>query len=91
MKFRWKKGLKKTLKCKGTAFNIRVKYQGDKIFSKTPVLLISNFVLDICNDVHFKNVRLETIRWNTAKFLRDSNKKPYPLAIFNLFNMYNVQ
>lgn len=76
--------------CEGTAFNIRVKYQGDKIFTKAPVLLISNFELDICYDVHFKNVRLTTIRWRKCELLKDSNKKPYPLCIFDLFNKYNI-
>lgn len=76
--------------CEGTAFNIRVKYQGDKIFTRAPVLLISNFELDICYDPHFRNVRLHTIRWNTCNMLKDSNKKPYPLCIFRLFEHYNV-
>lgn len=76
--------------CEGTAFNIRVKYQGDKIFTKAPVLLISNFELDICYDYHFKNVRLHTIRWNTCNLLKESNKKPYPLCIFDLFEHYDV-
>ncbi|AGZ03694.1 NS1 [Solenopsis invicta densovirus] len=77
--------------CEGTAFNIRVKYQGDKIFTKAPVLLISNFELDICYDTHFKNVRLHTIRWVKCPLLKDSNKKPYPLCIFDLFNKYNIE
>lgn len=76
--------------CEGTAFNIRVKYQGDKIFTKAPVLLISNFELDICYDYHFKNVRLYTIRWVTCPLLKDSNKKPYPTCVFDLFKHYNV-
>lgn len=76
--------------CEGTAFNIRVKYQGDKIFTKCPVLLISNFELDICYDSHFKGVRLHTIRWKTCSLLKDSNKKPYPLCIFDLFEKYNI-
>ncbi|XP_046400709.1 uncharacterized protein LOC124166998 [Ischnura elegans] len=76
--------------CEGTAFNIRVKYQGDKIFKRTPACLISNYNLDICNDSHFNNVRLHTMRWSTAPMLAASKKKPYPLAIFDLFDLYNV-
>lgn len=76
--------------CEGTAFNIRVKYQGDKIFTKAPVLLISNFELDICYDYHFKNVRLHTIRWNTCELLKESVKKPYPTCVFDLFEIYNI-
>lgn len=77
--------------CEGTAFNIRVKYQGDKIFTKAPVLLISNFELDICYDYHFKDVRLYTIRWKKCELLKESTKKPYPTCIFDLFKKYNVQ
>lgn len=76
--------------CEGSAFNIRVKFQGDKIFSKTPVCLISNNTLDISSDPHFRNVRCKTFRWQTCISLKNSNKKPYPLAIFDLFEMYNV-
>lgn len=76
--------------CEGTAFNIRVKYQGDKIFTKAPVLLISNFELDICYDFHFKDVRLHTIRWSTCGLLKESTKKPYPTCVFDLFKLYNV-
>lgn len=76
--------------CEGTALNIRVKYQGDKIYKKTPVLLISNSMLDICSDPAFKGIRLVTFTWNVAPFLRDSTLKPYPLAIFDLYNMYGI-
>jgi len=76
--------------CEGTAFNIRVKFQGDKIFTKAPVLLISNFQLDICGDPHFENVRLKTINWQTAELLRTSTLKPYPLCLFEIYKMYNI-
>ena len=76
--------------CEGTSFNIRVKYQGDKIFKRTPACLISNFDLDICGDPHFRNVRLHTMRWKSAPLLASSKKKPYPLSIFDLYELYNV-
>lgn len=76
--------------CEGTAFNVRVKFKGDAIFTKTPVLLISNTMLQICSDYAFNNVRLYTMRWKTAPLLKDSDKKPYPLCIFDLFEKYNI-
>lgn len=76
--------------CEGTAFNIKVKFQGDKIFTKTPVLLIANYMLDICYDIHFKDVRLKTYVWKQCNMLKASNKKPYPLVIFDLFEYYNI-
>jgi hypothetical protein len=76
--------------CEGTSLNIRVKFQGDKIFTKAPVLLISNFTLDICNDPHFKDVRLKTLYWQQADFLKHSQLKPYPLCLFDIYKMYDV-
>lgn len=85
-------GAKEDMKkiCEGTACNIRKKYQGDKVFTKTPVCLIANYMLDICYDPTFKDVRLHTIKWSTYEGLRESNKKPYPLAFFKLYDLYNV-
>ena len=76
--------------CEGSACNIRVKFQGDKVFTKCPVMLMSNFNLDICNDPHFRDVRLHTERWTLAPVLASSKKKPYPLCIFDVFEKYNV-
>lgn len=76
--------------CEGAAFNIRVKFQGDKIFSRTPVCFITNGVLEISQDPHFKNVRLIPIRWGTCNLLAASKMKPYPLALFDVFDYFNV-
>lgn len=82
-----KEDFKKLLE--GASFNIRVKYQGDKIFTKAPVLLISNFQLDICGDPHFKDVRLKTLRWREASLLKESTKRPYPLCIFDIIKYFS--
>lgn len=76
--------------CEGTAFNIRVKYQGDKIFTRTPVCFITNGQLDISIDPAFRNVRLVTFVWKSCPLLAKSNKKPYPLALFDVFDYFNV-
>nr|QTE03989.1 MAG: nonstructural protein 1 [Luscinia sibilans ambidensovirus] len=76
--------------CEGAAFNIRVKYEGDKIFTRAPVCLIANQTMAICYNTIFKDVRLHTMWWKPCAMLRESNKKPYPLCIFDLFDMYNV-
>lgn len=83
-----KEDMKKVLE--GTACNVRVKFQGDKIFTKTPVLLISNFTLDICGDPMFKDVRLKTMFFEVADFLKDSMLKPYPLCLFDVYKHYNI-
>ena len=41
-------------------------------------------------DPHFRNVRLHTMRWKSAPLLASSKKKPYPLAIFDLYDLYNL-
>lgn len=76
--------------CEGAAMNVRVKFKGDRIYTKTPVCLISNKTLDITHDPTFKDVRLHTMRWKQCSLLKHSTLKPYPLALFELYNMYNV-
>lgn len=76
--------------CEGTAFNIRVKFQGDKIFTKAPVLLISNGMLQITGHVHFENIRNKTMRWRTADLLKESTMKPYPLCIFDVYEHFEI-
>lgn len=76
--------------CEGTAFNIRVKFQGDKIFTKAPVLLIANQRLQITNHPAFEGIRNKTLYWKAAPLLKDSDKKPYPLCIFNVFSLFGI-
>lgn len=76
--------------CEGSAFNIRVKHQGDKIFTRTPVIFITNGMLEISGDSAFKNVRLTTLQWRTCPLLAESSMKPYPLALFDVFDYFNV-
>ena len=76
--------------CEGTAFNIRVKYQGDKIFTKAPVLVISNNYIDFLHRQEFMGVRVYKLNWSQAELLKDSDKKPYPLCLFKLYEYYNI-
>ena len=77
--------------CEGSAFNIRVKFQGDKIFTRTPVCFITNGVLELSGDPHFRDVRLKTLRWSSCNLLKSSLKKPYPLALFDVFDYFDVK
>lgn len=83
-----KEDMKKLLE--GAALNINVKHQADKIYSKTPVCLISNNNMDIAHDPHFVDVRLKVFRWKTCEELKCSDLKPYPIALFEIFKLYNV-
>lgn len=77
--------------CEGAAFNFSVKYESDGIHTKTPVCIISNRLLEICFHPDFKDVRLKTMHWKKAAFLAEFKKKAYPLAIFNVFDYYNIE
>lgn len=74
--------------CEGAAFNIGVKFHGDKIFTRTSVCFISNSPLELIGDKHFINVRLTSLKWKPLSYLAKSTLKPYPLAIFDLFAYY---
>lgn len=76
--------------CEGIAFNIRVKYQGDKIFTKAPVIVITNNYIDFMHHNAFLGVRVKKFVWNVASFLKESDKKPYPLCLFELYKNYNI-
>lgn len=77
--------------CEGAALNVRVKHQPDKVVFKTPVLIMANSTLDICRDPAFVNVRFKLFNWNYAAFLKDAEKKAYPLAIFDVLNYYDIK
>ncbi|XP_047098001.1 uncharacterized protein LOC124711818 [Schistocerca piceifrons] len=76
--------------CEGTACNIRVKYKGDAILRRTPLLLISNSQPIVCSHPDFNNVCVRTIRWKKFDELKNAIKKPYPLAFFSLLQMYKI-
>ncbi|GFQ78558.1 nonstructural protein [Trichonephila clavata] len=76
--------------CEGKALNVRIKHCADGIYYRTPVLLLSNNHLDICTDPTFRDVRIKIFHWRKCELLKDSNKQPYPMAIFDLYSHYNV-
>lgn len=71
--------------CEGTAFSVRVKHNPDKIFNKLAVLLISNDEV-----LHLKISNVNVFRWSCAPFLKDFTKNSYPLAVFDVFDYFNV-
>lgn len=76
--------------CEGTAFNIRVKYQGDKIFTKAPVIVITNNYIDFMHRPEFIGVRVKKYIWTQCDLLKESDKKPYPLCLFDVYQDYNI-
>lgn len=76
--------------CEGSPVNIPVKHQKDSVLYKTPVLLMSNSYSFVNHDPAFKDIRVKTFLWKPYDTLQSSEKKPYPLAMFKIFDMYNV-
>lgn len=77
-----------TLKCilGGDTCNAKVKYQGDAVICRTPVIILSN------NDIFPKNEafrsRIYQFNWKPAPFLKEYTLKPHPIAIYHLYNRY---
>lgn len=76
--------------CEGGPFTAQVKFSKGTVTTRTPLVLISNSRLDFYEDPIFKNVRIKEYRWSQAPFLAETNLKPYPLAIFKLLNLYEI-
>jgi len=76
--------------CEGSSFAVDVKHLKNQICRRTPVILISNQQCSFYHDPAFVGVRIKLYRWGYAHFLAESNKKPYPLAIFDLLNKYKI-
>lgn len=76
--------------CEGVALNVNVKHLNDQIVNHTPVLFITNTKIVLIDHPAFKDLRVKTYHWKEAHFLAESNKKAYPMALFNVFKHYNV-
>lgn len=77
-----------TLKCilGGDTCNAKVKYQGDAVINRTPVIILSNS--DIFPKSEAFRSRMFKFDWRPANFLKHYTLKPNPLAVFHLFNHY---
>lgn len=73
----------------GDTVSAKVKYMPDAIITRTPVIVLSNNDV-FPDDLAFRS-RMITYKWRTANWLREYNKKPHPMCIFDLFNLYNVE
>lgn len=73
----------------GDTVNAKVKYMPDAIVTRTPVIVLSNNDV-FPNDLAFRS-RMISYKWKSADFLKGYNKKPHPMSIFSLFDLYDVQ
>lgn len=73
----------------GDSTNITVKYKAECPIYRTPVILLTNSVLDLEGNIAFKD-RLACYHWSPAYYLKERNKKPNPLATYLLFKHFGL-
>ncbi len=73
----------------GDSTNVTVKYKAEAPIYRTPVIVLTNKAVSFMNHPAFKD-RTSIYRWTQAAYLKDKQKKPFPLATFLLFKKYNL-
>lgn len=73
----------------GDSTNVSVKHKAEAPVYRTPIIMLTNNNLSIINDPAFKD-RVKVYHWKSAPYLADYDKKPHPLATYELFKMYNL-
>lgn len=73
----------------GDSYNVNVKNKPDTAVYRTPVILLTNNRIPLMYDVAFRD-RIRIYTWKQAPYLKDYNKKPYPVAIYHLFVKYKI-
>jgi len=73
----------------GDAYNVNVKNKPDTAVYRTPVILLTNNRIALMSSPAFTD-RIKIYTWKQAPYLKDYNKKPYPVAIYYLFAKYNL-
>nr|QUS52533.1 NS1 [Mute swan feces associated ambidensovirus 2] len=73
----------------GDAYTVTVKNKPDAAVYKTPLIVLTNNRIPLMHDPTFKD-RIIQFFWKPAPFLKDYNKKPYPLAIYYMFKNYGL-
>lgn len=66
----------------------KIKYMGDKIITRTPVIITSNE--DVFPNTDAFICRMKRYYWKQAPYLQNYKKKPYPLCLYHLFKYYNI-
>lgn len=73
----------------GDAYTVTVKNKPDAAVYKTPMIILTNNYIPLMNDVSFKD-RIIQFTWKPAPFLKECNKKPYPITLYNLFLQHGI-
>ena len=73
----------------GDAYNVNVKHKSNCGVYKTPIIILTNNLIPMMMDSAFKD-RISIYTWKQAPFLKEYNKKPHPLAAFEMFKHYDI-
>lgn len=73
----------------GDNYTVRVKSKEDCSVSRTPVIILTNNTIPLMYDYAFDD-RIRKFSWAAAPFLKNVQKKPTPLCLYNLFVRYNI-
>lgn len=72
----------------GDQCGARIKYEGDAIVQRTPIVVLSN------NDCMPSSLAFQTrmfnYKWRTCHYLKALNKKPFPMAFAYLLARWNI-
>lgn len=69
---------------------VRVKMLGDSHIKRTPIIILTNNVVNFMNDIAFKD-RIKQFKWKAAPLLKDCKLKPYPLVFFDILLKYKIK
>lgn len=73
----------------GDSYNVNVKNKPDMAVYRTPVILLTNNRIPLMFDPAFTD-RIKQYCWQAAPYLKEYNKKPYPLAMYFLFVKHKI-
>lgn len=70
----------------GDTMNVKVKFCGDMVLHRTPVIILANYN-PFPKDDKFAT-RMFTYEWKSFPDLRSITKEPNPICIYDLFKKY---
>jgi len=71
----------------GDAYTVNVKNKPDAAVYKTPIIILTNNNINLMFSEAFSD-RISSYTWKPALYLKDLNKKPYPLATYFIFKKH---
>lgn len=73
----------------GDSTSVNVKYQHDTPVYRTPVIVTTNNIVSFMHHPAFQD-RLRIFEWQSAPYLKDYDKKPNPLAVYDFFKYFGL-